>query len=412
MESGIISNIVDDLYPVYIEKLEKGEYLIPPLLIISEILQNKYAEENLHLHYNISDFNIFTNTEFLKTKEAFKSLVFSKELSITSSEEWVSTVNSDGFIDSLFFIHNAYLTVYVKYPEIIIKNSDNKSHKIRDLYIKVIFNYNGTLKQSFRILRSTFTEKELLEGYSHSHIRSICYKNSGYLDKLQEWKTPCLGSGTLLSSLTTTLDYPSFDETNIMAYFEAIDAFLAWESLEGGPYMKISNIGYENINNITPSVSRPLYNPEIELVVHLIQDEYFMSQFELVPTIIINCAKYDIKINEPFMAQYITLLSKKLGLFQEIEKNNNVVYYHIDDFNNIKYFRIFNRENIHNIKKYKNAYLFSFKNESVRLNIIEDSEKPQHKQTIHPNILHYILEFLKQYITKKNGKNKFADSAI
>lgn len=417
MESRTYSQIIDELYPIYLEKLEMGEYNIPPLIIISEILQNRYTEENLDLKYDCFDMKDVFNTEDLKTDLCFKTLLFALCLDITVIEDPVSLIQDRDFIQNAFQKKKLLLTAIVKYPEIIIKNSSNHSHTIKDLFFKHTFNSQGGLRYPFSLIRSTYSEEELTTGYSHSHVIKIHFRNSRsrYLEELQQWRSPCLGSDTLLSNLTATLkwkEYKDFDETDIMAYFEAIDAFLHWESLEGGPYTKIENINYSYMESLFPSHKRPYIECAIELVKYLIKDKYFLDQFEIIPTVEKNTEQYDIKMNELFLIHYIVLVSKKLGLFNELAKKGQIVNYRIDDFNTVQYFYDSYKQNLPTIKEYKGSYILTFKEEDILLCIEESVKEDAPKETVDPNILYYIKNYLKNYINGKNGKNKFNNSTL
>lgn len=128
------------------------------------------------------------------------------------------------------------VALYILYPEKKITNG-KRTHTMYDLIIKVTFPYNEAklIFSSLRGSRLTITPEELQSSYGFSHMQTI--NNAGF----------CYGSGPIngvIRKLTSVVDWlktPNFDALEQL--FFVLESYLAWESLEGGPYKKIQDIG-------------------------------------------------------------------------------------------------------------------------------------------------------------------------
>lgn len=130
----------------------------------------------------------------------------------------------------------------IHFPKLTISNELELTHEINNLFIKFPlyndFNTGGELYG----LRFTFTIKEFLSSYTHSHLEP------GF-----RWRNFCLGSSEFGRDLThiyeLAFDNESENRANceineefLLGMFLNLDAYIKWESLEGGPYKKIEEL--------------------------------------------------------------------------------------------------------------------------------------------------------------------------
>lgn len=136
--------------------------------------------------------------------------------------------------------------VIVHFPEIEITNSNKKSHIIRDLYVKVHISTNvdddyededdleglHIVTIGLDGMRTTYTLPEADKNYNHSHLSC-----GGFC----QWSTFCLGK----SDFTILIANLSLDpvEEQWQMFFLALDKYVRWESIEGGPYARLEEIG-------------------------------------------------------------------------------------------------------------------------------------------------------------------------
>ena len=127
------------------------------------------------------------------------------------------------------------LNVIIHFPKLTLTNRDNKYHTIRDLFVKFSINIYHKL-DILEGTRTTFHPIEHQKKYKHSHLSAssdLSFKNF------------CLGSDAPISFtkilLEEELTKPNTNWTDTFLFFlNQIKAYVSYESLEGGPYIKIS----------------------------------------------------------------------------------------------------------------------------------------------------------------------------
>lgn len=127
------------------------------------------------------------------------------------------------------------LVIRIYFPKLKITNSQNFSHTIRDMYFNIVFNKEEFTKITLTGFRTTFTDREYSNRYVHSHLSSgLTYTTMKF----------CLGDDTDLA-VDQFLFIEKLKEEDVdffIFFFLKIKTFLEWESLEGVPYLYISNL--------------------------------------------------------------------------------------------------------------------------------------------------------------------------
>jgi hypothetical protein len=122
-----------------------------------------------------------------------------------------------------------------------VTNEHDRSILIKDLYAKIELSLNGTIPyeyDGFRLLRSTFPYIQFKEGYIHSHVPRLHHHNES---SVKEWESPCLGSGPIRK---TILDLHNNNEDALwMLFCQELSLYVTVESLSGGPYFRMEEIG-------------------------------------------------------------------------------------------------------------------------------------------------------------------------
>ena len=132
---------------------------------------------------------------------------------------------------------DGYFKIVVYFPEITIKNSKRQSHTIKELYVRFSIKVNLTeLVPSCNLYvsgtRTLMSDKEYMCDYAHSHLPSGATVG---------WESFCLGNSDF-SMLVNTLRISMTPEDWFLLFF-SLENYVSWESLEGGPYRSIANIG-------------------------------------------------------------------------------------------------------------------------------------------------------------------------
>ena len=137
---------------------------------------------------------------------------------------------------------NTGTSVYIWFPKETISNSKGQKHTIYDLYIEVKF--VNSVFMDMHTIRTSFTLAELHSGYSHSHSPSRPYAQAGdTVSRYAEERSCCLGTGPLNQLMG---DY--IDSNILMSLCIYIEKWVRWESLEGGPYVRMEQIGNIGLN--------------------------------------------------------------------------------------------------------------------------------------------------------------------
>lgn len=126
--------------------------------------------------------------------------------------------------------------IYVYWPRVTVTNENDRSVTIEDLYAKVQITEEGTIpyeNRGFQLVRSTFPEIQFASGYLHSHIPRF----SG----VPHFQNPCLGSGPINRTIADLKN--EYEEALWMLFCQELSLYVTVESLSGGPYLRMENIG-------------------------------------------------------------------------------------------------------------------------------------------------------------------------
>lgn len=126
-------------------------------------------------------------------------------------------------------------TIIVHFHNITVSNEHDESTLIEDIYAKVNVNHQGLLINRMWWLRTTVSWWHYISEYRHSHLPHVS------LASPPEWMTPCLGTGPIvmtIDSLQTSVDLDLWP-----LFWLELDKCIRVESLDGGPYIRISQLG-------------------------------------------------------------------------------------------------------------------------------------------------------------------------
>lgn len=138
-----------------------------------------------------------------------------------------------------------YINIILKFPYINITNNRNENRSIYNLYATLQFNIRTQTIHNFCGFRSTLTINDVVNGYNHSHLRAKSY------NQLFTSINFCTGS-TNLAILLSDLSL-KFDETKFELLLYQIQDYVAWESIEGTPYIYLSDKSIRNFSHLLNS---------------------------------------------------------------------------------------------------------------------------------------------------------------
>ena len=218
--------------------------------------------------------------------------------------------------------------ILIYFPEFTIKNSSGDTHKILDLYVvlKPVLCSNGpNFGNSIYGFRTTLTDKEYSSGYIHSHISSIDVYFEHFSLNNYVYKSFCLGSSEVIDIMQILNNSSSFDKNMFELLLLTLDTYVKWESLEGGPYIKMSSISN------TQAINRKFINyPEFkEEAYNIISDnKAIQRKWEYVhingDIRVVNNTNFVNSLKKLFIdnGKVYLLCKKEIGIYREISEEN------------------------------------------------------------------------------------------
>lgn len=139
------------------------------------------------------------------------------------------------------------LFILVYFPTVRITNEYDKYVDIKELWLKVPFNWQGKGKGYFGVNRSNYPLNHFKGGYMHSHVSSIPRNN------FENFQTPCTGRGPINSSLFTLAI--GYDEAIWQLLCLELDRYVRVESIDGVPHHRLENIPAPDMGDATDKFS-------------------------------------------------------------------------------------------------------------------------------------------------------------
>ena len=127
--------------------------------------------------------------------------------------------------------------IYIKFDELTMTNADGREHDIEDLvvYLRLEYNeaHNHYRLKAFRGCRFALTYAEWRSKFAHSHLST---------SSVFEFTDFCLGETPLSTLVLTLMRRVPFSAMRFQSFLYQMEYYLSWESLEGGPYVFISDV--------------------------------------------------------------------------------------------------------------------------------------------------------------------------
>jgi hypothetical protein len=139
------------------------------------------------------------------------------------------------FIGNRWFID---IPIIVHFPHVTIRNEYDRTVEVDNLWAKVPVTWEGKGKGWFKMNRSEYDVVHMQSDYMHSHVSGIDFDF--------KFRSVCTGSGPInntMSSLTV-----GFDEPIWQLFCLELERYMGTESLTGGPYRRMENIGANGSN--------------------------------------------------------------------------------------------------------------------------------------------------------------------
>jgi hypothetical protein len=150
----------------------------------------------------------------------------------------------------LHAINKDFFAVNVRFPQIEVKNRYRHTHIIKDVFIRFHVKYSS--KKLIKVTdlqgaRASMSFLEYTTGYKHSHF------STGYNTRYP-YNSMCMGKSPLGEVLAELKAEEKIDFDKFEIFLLELENYLGWESIDGGPYMRMEDIKSRDTAS-TPSLS-------------------------------------------------------------------------------------------------------------------------------------------------------------
>lgn len=137
--------------------------------------------------------------------------------------------------------------IVIRIPEASLTNSQMLSHTVKDLFVKIpIYKSGSELKiKELEGGRMQLTYPEWSSQYFHSHLRRTQVSSTGQPPFYSQF---CTGSGHI-NDFMANINGDGFNEARFTSLLLQIISMVTWESIEGTPYIYISQIFIRSSGN-------------------------------------------------------------------------------------------------------------------------------------------------------------------
>lgn len=315
-------------------------------------------------------------------------------------------------LEYTYNIHSGDSIILVHWPTVTVSNEYDGHIDIWDLYSATIVTPEGKMKEYPYFIRSTYDRAQWESSYIHSHIQSL---NKSQLNK---FKGSCLGSGPINATIGKLRTFP-FDSDIWRLYCWELDKYVAVESLNGGPYMRLQNVGVRN--NATTGSSSFYLQPKcpydrvgINLCIRMLIEALLKNQ-----TLKFAYSNGTFNIASPYVDAVLQISNTFIELYNELCRSKShileiVKKEELFDVGFIARMRIFNnviysnKSNSYNppIEAAIGSSLFTFKGEEVKLKLKDFNQDYEANDVylLDLNLVNYIITTLLKYINLCYGK--------
>jgi len=278
--------------------------------------------------------------------------------------------------------------VIIKFPEITVTNTPGRKIKLYDFFINVPFSCVDEYINMKRVQGALLspTKIQYQSNYKHSHLETVNNKN------FHQFTSFCTGSGDINTMQGDINDYfnnmYNFDENLFEMFFHHLKNFVAWESLEGTPYFRMSGVIKKDSGKLPI-----IHNYNLQSYYEDFKYHIFNQNIKLQWTI--KEGYYSIKDNEYF--ENLILINNRFSNSELCYKDEKGEYI------SVQY-----AENSININVGNGKYII-FKGEKVVLSIKNTNTDLSDtlKKYVHPQIKNYIKSKIENEYNKQKFKDKY-----
>lgn len=268
----------------------------------------------------------------------------------------------------------------IHFPILELKNSKGQHLTIKDFFfaIGLRMKANQIIISDFSGNRTTFSYIEAVSNYKFSHL------STNSLSNLPIYTHFCFGEGDISLLQVRFNQTNPRDKNTLRLLLFNIESYLCWESLEGGPYIKIENIFNQS----------RVYNPDrysdstMKQLVDKLVDNYLS---ELDCDVIFRQGVYQVSENQKLNDSLVTIIN---GHYSSDQRKSLLFLKGSDG----TLYEVTQQRNIPNL----NDQSIVFQQRQYRYTIVDSENQPTESE------IFYINPLFKSYV-KSNIERKFSE---
>lgn len=309
------------------------------------------------------------------------------------------------------------VAIHVWWKSVTVTNEHNKSINIQDLYARIDVRLNGRIPYEnvgFLLNRATYTKKQFLSNYLHSHIKSIPKSN------FATFMPPCLGQGPIKETIATLKN--DYDEAMWMLFCQELSMYVTVESLSGGPWQRLESVGSASQYNITREYNQTADNSAFLQVFSIDKLKEFIKYYLEHGHLTVSYKDGQFTYGMPYFEYIIDVSNSFIDFYnnnlckdeRQIEKCFSCRLLLNVIVSNGKFYTLKHREYVPpSLDIYRNKHVLEFKGKDILLNIIEPTEDEENEEaqtiiirhTLAMYILHNILNTINYRYTNEYINN-------
>jgi len=352
---------------------------------------NEIATANLNSASVLSS-NLFKEAILAKKKPEVieKNLKINKELFMDTIHKLATFYYGEDFVETRTENHLIFQTIY--FPEITVKSSAGFSVIINDIFFKITIDYKKyKLVNRGSVLKTTYTYEQATAGYIQSHV-----SNYG----MGAWSTGiCFGSNTPIELIFLVLYDVEIDMNRYDMFLGLIQSWISYESIEGGPHVKMSTIPNRSEVHKTFNVLKT----ENQLTINAVDDYiYDLLNQPLKLRQTKHFEEYIIEVDPDFIEDYFIRVDKKFLIDYIPDKDLYCINTNSSMSDRDKKYL---EKNLHD-QSIKN---FHFKGVHYLPKLVESTQDIVKHKRLHPGVLTQITNKLNSIIIQinENARIKF-----
>ena len=221
----------------------------PGVKMLEKCLDEWFGGDNSGIGYGVTSiFNIYNrmptymseaysnNSDIHAARLAIKNININ-DLSPKNVEKVIKTIMEETFFDVI---------IHIRYNNKVITDDKGRTHEMRGLYANIHFNSITVSFKNIYCNRSTYSMKEIVNGYRYSHVPQK--DATEFVFGLCCLGTDAMGKLRMEMSKTTDKD-DNMKRLQIKRMLKYIDLYFSQESSKGRPYIAISNLDFRSSNN-------------------------------------------------------------------------------------------------------------------------------------------------------------------